>query len=652
MALQSSGAISLGDVNIELGNSSTAQISLNDAAVRSLFGVATGTISLSDGYGASSGVPRLFIGATPLVSAYSGFNDASGQGHYTQLSNPYLAPLAPQMNQYQKGDIATYAQGAGGIISDGQEYTGPNGYNTRYIISNGAAGMDKNFFRKPGGFPGRAETNLNLSASVQKVLLQEGWLSVIYHKGASPYNAAHPQYDPANPTAQNPWEGFNPGTNIVQAGSWGGSSVVFDWLSQNWYMTSTWHTMFPQVTDTSNWATSSSQLGQGIVYAQQNFNPSTGNVPGGVPEGVTHPAGYISTPAQYDKSSLSSNSNYTGKVMTTLNHGNATCGGPSAPNMNVCGDHWYAWTRTKQQNTRGYTVAYGYNYLVSAPTITEILQVDSISPSTEWQQTAVDFTISPTNRVAWPAAAVSANVRLQSPLQDLSPEGLAGPTAAGYFYPRLQPGRMQAVGMYKLAMLEPNGSGQFAPKSFFWCGDALTTSNPYGGSANQDGSPMSAAYAASIDIIQNRWIDRSIGIPNSNSFPQYPTHLQNFQTMKAGGWTGQNMTTAQYLQHPLIALKYPGQGPNIPGIGYSFSYDMTFSSTGWAYDPAYYPMPAMLPWGYGQPRFGQSPGGGAEWKLNRIQGHTYYGCRDQHPIYPTTVRGYGNTFTYNPQAGF
>jgi hypothetical protein len=55
MALPSSGnSISLNQVNIELGLSGTAQISLNDAAVRSLFGVASGQISMSDGYGKSA----------------------------------------------------------------------------------------------------------------------------------------------------------------------------------------------------------------------------------------------------------------------------------------------------------------------------------------------------------------------------------------------------------------------------------------------------------------------------------------------------------------------------------------------------------------------------------------------------------------------
>ncbi len=51
MALQTSGAISLSDINVELKLPATATISLNNSAVRGLFGKASGVISLSDGYG-------------------------------------------------------------------------------------------------------------------------------------------------------------------------------------------------------------------------------------------------------------------------------------------------------------------------------------------------------------------------------------------------------------------------------------------------------------------------------------------------------------------------------------------------------------------------------------------------------------------------
>lgn len=51
MALPSSGPISLSNVSVELGNGATVNVSLNDSAVRGLFGKASGAIAMSDGYG-------------------------------------------------------------------------------------------------------------------------------------------------------------------------------------------------------------------------------------------------------------------------------------------------------------------------------------------------------------------------------------------------------------------------------------------------------------------------------------------------------------------------------------------------------------------------------------------------------------------------
>ena len=46
MALVSSGAISLADVNVELGRSASTTISLNDSNVRTLAQIGSGTISM------------------------------------------------------------------------------------------------------------------------------------------------------------------------------------------------------------------------------------------------------------------------------------------------------------------------------------------------------------------------------------------------------------------------------------------------------------------------------------------------------------------------------------------------------------------------------------------------------------------------------
>lgn len=54
MTLPASGAISLNQVNVELGLAGTTSINMNQASVRTLFGVPSGAISMSNGYGKSN----------------------------------------------------------------------------------------------------------------------------------------------------------------------------------------------------------------------------------------------------------------------------------------------------------------------------------------------------------------------------------------------------------------------------------------------------------------------------------------------------------------------------------------------------------------------------------------------------------------------
>jgi hypothetical protein len=55
MALPASGALAISQISVELGRANTATTNLNEAAVRTLAGVASGAISISNFYGKSSG---------------------------------------------------------------------------------------------------------------------------------------------------------------------------------------------------------------------------------------------------------------------------------------------------------------------------------------------------------------------------------------------------------------------------------------------------------------------------------------------------------------------------------------------------------------------------------------------------------------------
>lgn len=90
MALCNSGAMSLGgdtigrSVNCELGLSGTAEISMDDAAVRGLAGVPSGEIAMDDFYGASSG-PSAF-GEEFGGGYYLGTIAAAGSNYYIIVS--------------------------------------------------------------------------------------------------------------------------------------------------------------------------------------------------------------------------------------------------------------------------------------------------------------------------------------------------------------------------------------------------------------------------------------------------------------------------------------------------------------------------------------------------------------------------------------
>ena len=89
MTLPASGSISLSQVNTELGRSSTAALSMNDSGLRTLFGVGSGQISMSSGYGKSSYTAPSGINVLVIAGGGGGgLYDADAFGGYvTEIGN-------------------------------------------------------------------------------------------------------------------------------------------------------------------------------------------------------------------------------------------------------------------------------------------------------------------------------------------------------------------------------------------------------------------------------------------------------------------------------------------------------------------------------------------------------------------------------------
>lgn len=125
MTLQASGPISLSNVAVELGRASNAATSLGETAVRTLAGVSTGAIALSNLYGKSNGGTETIelagpwdfseVAATTSFALYSDGSIYGGSGQAGTYQG--LKWITPQSNM--SGYEARATVQAGSALSGG-----------------------------------------------------------------------------------------------------------------------------------------------------------------------------------------------------------------------------------------------------------------------------------------------------------------------------------------------------------------------------------------------------------------------------------------------------------------------------------------------------------------------------------------------------
>jgi len=116
MALQSSGAISFNNINVELGVAGTTSASLNQSSYRTLAGVASGAISMSNFYGKSNAPAGGTISVSMVWNFSYGYGDNPEQAT-TSYTNYSPDPGGSIYGHALKGIYSSYSWSYSGGIT-------------------------------------------------------------------------------------------------------------------------------------------------------------------------------------------------------------------------------------------------------------------------------------------------------------------------------------------------------------------------------------------------------------------------------------------------------------------------------------------------------------------------------------------------------